>query len=493
LIASETSESLRYRVRTLGCKANLFDSQLIEAELQKRGWKPAEAGKETSAKICIVNSCTVTDEADSQSRKLASRLLRESPEATIVFTGCAAEVAPELMAASKGIHYVVANRDKAKLVELVLGQLAKSERPEKGELLGEAVGYEEMLSRHPLDREWPDWQSLTVQDAPLVQTATTRAFLKIQEGCNSFCTYCIIPYGRGPSRSLPPEEIVRLVNEQVAIGAEEVVITGTNIGDYGCEWEEPGKRTRDGLTKLFTHILDQTKLRRLRVSSLDPTEIESGLLKLMQEDERFCPHFHISLQNVNDRILRLMKRRYGRAEVENCLKTLASLSTASGRKVFVGMDLITGFPGETKEEFEEGLEWLAALPWNRLHVFPYSERKGTPATRLPSSVPQAERVRRARLLQKLSFDRVISHYETVLNEQSEPLEEILLERHGGRIIEGRRFQAGYTPDYLRVLVTGELPQESDNRIIKAKVIGMNRDSASGEASLLSEISTISDR
>jgi threonylcarbamoyladenosine tRNA methylthiotransferase MtaB len=199
-----------YIVKTLGCKANLYDSQLIEAELQKRGWKPFQAKAinfaypQAAPLVCIVNSCTVTDEADRQSRKMAARLGRDHPGARIVVTGCSAEVDPERLARSKGIHYVIGNRDKPELVSVILEKLAKDEGREisTGEVLGVAEGYAELLSRHPMDREWPVSETFALP--PVSQR--TRAFLKIQEGCNTFCTYCIIPYGRGPSRSLRPRE-----------------------------------------------------------------------------------------------------------------------------------------------------------------------------------------------------------------------------------------------------------------------------------------------
>lgn len=214
-----------YVVRTLGCKANLYDSQLIEAELQKRGWVPFSGDGEGSGPgLCIVNSCTVTDEADRQSRKLASRLSRDNPRARVVMTGCGAEVDPERMASSKGVHYVIGNRNKPELVETILKKLAEerngeqsAEPSELGVVLGDAKGYEKMLSRHPIDRDWyleEGFQTPPVAlDGQSAQTIKTRAFLKIQEGCNAFCTYCIIPYGRGPSRSIKPGEVVRQIRD----------------------------------------------------------------------------------------------------------------------------------------------------------------------------------------------------------------------------------------------------------------------------------------
>ncbi|MCM2278338.1 MAG: tRNA (N(6)-L-threonylcarbamoyladenosine(37)-C(2))-methylthiotransferase MtaB [Oligoflexia bacterium] len=464
-----------YILKTLGCKANVYDSQLIEAELRKRGWKPWSGEPEPDdALICVVNSCTVTDEADRQTRKMASRLFRDHPEASIVVTGCGAEVDPERLAASKGIHYVIGNRDKHQLVELILERIAQapqSARSEgRAEVLGKTEGYVEMISRHPMDREWPLVESVFA--APSLQegqSGKTRAFLKIQEGCNSFCTYCVIPYGRGPSRSLRPREVLAQVRVLVEQGVREIVITGTNIGDYGTDWGE-----KPMLDELLAMILGETALERLRVSSLDPTEITPALLSLMAREKRFCPHFHVSLQSPDTRILRLMKRRYGFEEVRGCLERIASLPAPSGG-VFVGMDVITGFPGESAQDFEKTCATLEKLPWSRLHVFPYSERAGTPATRLPGTVPTEERSQRARRLSELSLNRLTRIHEAVLR-QNPLLDSVLLERPSGSSI------SGYTPNYLRVALpcSSETGAGLQNQLVAVKIKEIQIDKNSGD-------------
>ena len=470
-----------YIVKTLGCKANIYDSQLIEAELQKRGWSPFQPSSNNFAypqqppSVCIVNSCTVTDEADRQSRKMAARLGREHPGARIVVTGCAAEVDPERLARSKGIHYVIGNRDKPELVSVILEKLASEKvawiegrENAEAEVLGVAEGYTEILSRHPMYREWPVSETFALP--PVSQK--TRAFLKIQEGCNTFCTYCIIPYGRGPSRSLRPREVVSRVSELVRQGIREVVITGTNIGDYGVDWGTDSAE-HSGLVELLEMIFAGTALERLRVSSLDPVEITPALMKLMEREPRLCPHFHVSLQSPHSRILRLMKRKYGFEQVKECLEAIAALRVSQG-PVFVGMDVITGFPGETNAEFEWTCEQLSSLPWQRLHVFPYSEREGTPATRLPGAVRQDERIRRARKLGELSLSRLKRHYEgTLAQYQSDgaPIEGVLLEG-----------TSGFTPNYLRLLVqAGE--GVTRNAVVTVTPECIVLDQASGEVSL----------
>jgi threonylcarbamoyladenosine tRNA methylthiotransferase MtaB len=465
-----------YVVKTLGCKANLYDSQLIEAELQKRGWRPVSEGENPG--LCIVNSCTVTDEADRQSRKTASRLSRDNPSARVVVTGCAAEVDPERLAKSKGIHYVIGNRNKPELISMILNKIAEGgELPAEGVLLGKAEGYSEMLSRHPIDRDWYGEEGFVTPPVQLAgHSDKTRAFLKLQEGCNSFCTYCIIPYGRGPSRSLRPREVITQIRELVRQGIREVVITGTNIGDYGMDWSPEGTAVGLPLVELFKMILDETELERLRVSSLDPVEITLALMDLMRTNPRFCAHFHVSLQSAHSRTLRMMKRKYGSGEVKKCLESIAQIPG----EVFVGMDVITGFPGETDEEFEQGCALLESLPWSRLHVFPYSERAGTPATRLPGVVPQDIRVVRARKLSKLSMRRLEETYRKVL-EAGKPLDGVLLER------EGAEWVSGYTANYIRVLLPLGEASKMRNQIVRVMPHEIVVDQASGDVALKSTI------
>ncbi|MBL7715763.1 MAG: tRNA (N(6)-L-threonylcarbamoyladenosine(37)-C(2))-methylthiotransferase MtaB [Bdellovibrionales bacterium] len=474
---------MKFVVKTLGCKANLTDSQMIEAELLGRGWRAAaetDGRTESDVDLCIVNSCTVTDEADRQSRKMASRLGRDYPNAKIVITGCSAEVDPERLKNSKGIHYVVGNRDKPKLVDLVLNT---PQQRAKAEVLGEATGYTEMLSRHPMDREWPMPSSDALPDPEEGASARTRAFIKIQDGCNSFCTYCVIPYGRGPSRSLKIEEVVQQVKGLVLAGYREAVITGINIGDYGMDWS--GSLQIEALVRA---ILKETHLERIRISSLDPTEITPGLLALMEEERRLCPHFHVSLQSPHSKILRLMKRKYAWEQVEQKLGQIEKLGRRLKEKgvpggVFVGMDLITGFPGETEEDFEATVQLLKGLYWSRLHVFPYSERAGTPATRLPGKVSPEEKARRAAILRQLSFERLQAHMGTP--DSKTWVSGVLLEGLVRGPDGSKNWLSGYSPSYQRFLV----PARADwsNRVVNLRPERIYSDAGSGDVSYVSEI------
>ncbi len=445
----------RYLLRTLGCKANLADSELIEASLQRKGWRAALAGE--AADLCIVNSCTVTDEADRESRRIAARLARQNPQSAVVMTGCGAEVEPERLAAAPGIAYVVGNSDKSRLAELVLEAWSAARKPGSGSgtLLGQVHGYDEMLSRHPMDREWA---SGDLQFPEMESRSRTRVFLKVQEGCNSFCTFCVIPYGRGPARSQEPDRVVASVAGLAAAGIREVVLTGTNLGEYGTDLaDDSGLRHESALRSiprglafeaLVRRILSETSIDRVRVGSLDPTEITPGLISLVRESGgRLCPHFHVSLQSVDTRILRGMKRRYTSLEVRRTLEQIAT----SLPEAFVGMDLITGFPGETDEIHQSSVKLLEELPWTRLHVFPYSERSGTPATRMPGEVPRQVRLERSRELNALGLARHEKWVRQQLDASGGRLLRVLMEhpaRWGG---DGLRYFSGYTANYIRVL------------------------------------------
>jgi threonylcarbamoyladenosine tRNA methylthiotransferase MtaB len=490
--------SKKYSLKTLGCKANLYDSQLIEAELQKRGWVAALTGEVSD--LTVVNSCTVTDEADKQSRKMASTAA-EHPQTKVVMTGCGAEVDPVKMGASGAVDYIVGNQDKNRLVDLVLAQidlgskkqidLQMEDSPDgitRGVLLGGVANYGDLLSRHPMDREWATPESSFMLPPVHLQgeTGRRRGFLKVQEGCNSFCTYCIIPYGRGPGRSLPIQALVGHVRSLVAQGIREVIITGTNIGDYGADLSADGKAT---LEALIETLLSETTLERLRISSLDPVEISPRLRKIYSTNPRLCAHFHVSLQSPHSKILRLMKRKYAAKEVEECLSAITELPAPIGG-VYAGMDVITGFPGESREDFEWGVERLRSLPWTRLHVFPFSERVGTPATRLPNSVPKPERARRAKILRTLSLERMQTIHRGILDDHrahGRMLDRVLIESAVKGPNPGQAYVGGYTSNYFRVIIpvaSVEIGESMKNQIFTVRPESVLVDSSQGDVAFM---------
>ncbi len=455
----------RFLVRTLGCKANASDGQQIEMSLRRAGWTPTDS--EMDADLVVVNSCTVTDEADRQSRKAATRAARMNPKARVIYTGCGAEVAPSLSQAIPGVTAVIGNSDKQKFAELALSAVAGP--------LGQVKDYKAFRSEHPMDREWQIPQANFAEVSQLERgagTYRTRAFIKIQEGCDHFCTYCVIPYGRGPARSLSRKEIVHGVQSLIEEGTKEVILTGTNIGDH------------PELASLIEELLTKVRVPRLRVSSLDPVEITEKILHLMEEHENFCPHFHVSLQSPHPLILRRMKRKYGSEEVVHTLKRIQEIRQG---KVFVGMDLITGFPGETAEIFQETVATLKELPWSRLHVFPYSERSGTPATKLKEVVPVAERKVRARVLAALSQERLEQRFIEGLKSGLTVAKDVLWESHfQGR--DGGWRLSGLTTNYERVIArASESSVELLNQVGSARILDYTIDRASQDGHWNAEV------
>lgn len=358
------------QVHTFGCKVNTYDSGLMQRNLVNAGFGLAPAAGAPA--VHVLNTCAVTAEATQQAVREIRRIKAKEPLATIVVTGCSAQVDTGAFDRLPAVDLVVANSHKGLLPELI-NQHFKGELKEK-------VFKSNIFRKDDLEMGGG------------LEEAHSRAFLKIQDGCNSFCSFCIIPYARGKSRSIPVAELVRRVRELHGQGLDEVVLTGVHIGDY----EDGARRLED----LVAELLAKTAVPRFRLTSLEPVELTPRLLELFAEP-RLCPHFHLSIQSANTRVLHAMKRKYGQAEVlDACARIAERLPQA-----FVGMDVIAGFPGETEEEFEDTYRALAEASWNRIHVFPYSERKGTRAEIMEGAVPWADRKRRAAKLRELSLAR----------------------------------------------------------------------------------------
>jgi threonylcarbamoyladenosine tRNA methylthiotransferase MtaB len=338
-------------ILTFGCRLNAYESEVMRGH--------AAALDDT----IIVNTCAVTAEAERQARQAIRRLARERPGAHIVVTGCAAQIAPEAWAALPGVDRVLGNEDKLKPESWVPG----------------APG---AVSDIMAARE-------TAAHLVTEFAGRARAFVQVQQGCDHRCTFCIIPFGRGPNRSVPVGAVVAQVRALVAAGFQEVVLTGVDIASYGSDL--PGTPSLGQLARRLLALVPE--LRRLRLSSLDPAAIDDALWRLVAEEDRLLPHLHLSLQAGSDLILKRMKRRHSRADAAAAIERARQLRPG----IAFGADLIAGFPTETDELFDETLQFVAdnALPF--LHVFPYSERPGTPASRMPAVPKPLRRERAARL------------------------------------------------------------------------------------------------
>ena len=357
------------QIKTFGCKLNHYDSLLIKKQL-----KDIRFAQEKN--IFVLNSCAVTSQAGKNIRKEAEKIKNSQPNSFIAVTGCGAQVETELYEKAKSVDLVVGNSDKHDLKNILQNFASRQQnKVVKSNIFKSSYVYSDYISPDP-DR--------------------TRAFLKIQDGCDSFCTFCIIPFARGKSKSISSEFLVKAIRKLEEEDVKEVVLTGVHIGDYRDEDK--------GLEDLLIYLLKKTSIPRIRLTSLEPIEITDRLLDCYG-DERMCPHFHLSLQSVNTSVLKSMKRTYSQKEVEIAFQKIVHIVPHA----FVGLDMIAGFPSESKQDFEEGCELLKSHYWTNIHVFPYSPRKGTYSASKYKPLSQQEVIQRAGLLRQMSRMRFNHH------------------------------------------------------------------------------------
>lgn len=359
-----------FSIETFGCKVNTYDTGLLQSRLAKAGYLQTSS----EPKIHILNTCAVTAEATKEAVRRIRKLKAKNPFCTVVVTGCAAQVDTDHFRNLPGADLVIANSQKGQLEEILKKHF-------RGELT-ERVFHSNIFKKEDLE------------EGGGLESRHTRAFLKIQDGCNSFCTYCVIPFARGKSRSIPISDLVKRVRELEAAGIQEVTLTGVHIGDY--------EDNLLVLEDLVEALLANTKMPRFRLSSLEPIELTDRLLSLYETSKRLCPHFHMSIQSAETGVLKNMKRKYTEEDVESALLKISQRVP----EAFVGMDVIAGFPEESDDQFESTYRRLEKLPWTRLHVFPYSQRPGTKATQMPQVNSQTIAVRSKRL-RELSLERFV--------------------------------------------------------------------------------------
>jgi len=359
----------KFFVQNFGCRATQADGAALESLLAAKGLD--RAGERAAADLVVLNTCTVTAAADEDVRQTLRRVYRENPRARILVTGCYAQRAPEELAAMPGVEWVVGNSHKTQIADLVTAA------PYHGNI---HVG--DIFAQH-------DFLSAPVEDAA---GDRTRPNLKIQDGCNNRCSFCIIPFVRGRSRSAPVKQVVEQVRG-LAERYREVVLSGINLGRWG---REPGSRMR--IADLIRLLLAQTQIERLRLSSIEPMDWSDDLLELMASSPRVAKHVHAPLQSGSDRILRRMHRKYRPRHYADRIQRARALMPDAA----IGADVMVGFPGETDADFEESRAFIESLPFTYLHVFTYSERPGTPAAESPEPVPMAVRKERNRILRQLA-------------------------------------------------------------------------------------------
>jgi threonylcarbamoyladenosine tRNA methylthiotransferase MtaB len=417
---------MRVAITTLGCKINQYDSAVIQSRLEHEHLMvPFEA----TAECYIINTCTVTDRADWEARQLVRRAKRRNPQAKILVTGCYAQVNPDDVAEVPGVDYVVGLNRLDDLIRFIAA-----------------------------DR--PNAPQIAVSDAkrergvPVIGTRAlpghTRAFLKIQEGCNYSCTYCIIPAARGLSRSVSPREVMEQVEQLAGVGYKEIVLTGIHLGGYGQDL-----RPKMDLTELVEMIAASGLISRLRLSSLDPRELPDRLIDLIASSQVVCPHLHICAQAGDDETLTRMRRNYDTAYYRDLLARVRDRLPEAA----LGSDIIVGFPGERERQFESSLEYFASLPLTYFHVFPYSRRRGTPAASLADQVPVHVKKTRARRLRDLGVQQKRAFCSSFLGRRLAVLIEDKMDVKTG----ARR---GFTRNYLPVNVRCSSERSNEEVIVE---------------------------
>lgn len=399
---------------TLGCKVNQADTASMENLFLRSGHQLVSFDGE--ADVYIINTCVVTNTGQRKSRQTIHRAIRKNPNALIVVTGCYPQTAAEEVKAIAGVDMIIGNQDRAQIVQLVEERLAhrQTDTLDAVHKLTASTAFEEMAAGDITDK--------------------TRAFLKIQEGCNQFCTYCIIPYARGPLRSRSLESIRTETQRLISAGFKEIVLIGIHLGCYG-------KENPDGPTlyDAVKTVLDVPGVQRLRLGSLESVEVEPRLLTLMQEDARFCRHLHLPLQSGCDKTLQAMHRPYTTAK----FKTLLADIKTRVPDIAITTDVIVGFPGETEADFETTCKFAESCSFSKMHIFPFSARKGTPAEKFAGAVTEAVKKERADILGKIDE----TMHKTFMQAMVGQTAEVLFEQPAGE-----DYFEGLTGNYQRVFV-----------------------------------------
>ena len=452
-----------FHIEHFGCRAARADGEAVASRLRAAGL--AES-KPAAADVVVVNTCSVTAEADRAARAFIRRAHRLNPEAKIVVTGCYAQRAPQELVGMDGVAAVVGNSYKA-LAPQIIFDLTQTER-KTAPLPPALVPVQSLLngSKGAAAPVWVDdrFAHSFIEGAELAPGVQTRPNLKIQEGCGNRCTFCVIPFTRGPSKSLPAASVMRQVEGFTAAGGKELVLSGINLGRFSSGFG------RETLAKMVRAILERTPLPRLRLSSIEPMDWDGELIGLMREfgGTRLARHAHLPLQSGSDAVLRRMHRRY---RPWHYAEKVAALMRVAGPDLTLGADVMVGFPGETEIEFEETLAFIRALPFGYLHLFPFSPRPGTRAWALhaESPVPQAAVEERIATLRTLAAEKSHTHRSRLIGTD---LSAITLHTPEALSTLGRT--AALTENFLPVELDGHLPA---NRLLRLRVTGLNAEGA----------------
>ena len=442
MIDSSAFQDKKAAYYTLGCKLNFSETSTFSILLKDLGVRPVEKGEQ--ADICLINTCSVTEVADRKCRQAIHRLVRQHPNAFVVVTGCYAQLEAAEVSRIEGVDLVLGSNEKANLVQFLSDAWAHDNSPKA------------------ITQKTKDINSF----APSCSRGNrTRFFLKVQDGCDYFCTYCTIPYARGFSRNPSIESLVIQAQQAVADGGKEIVLTGVNIGDFG---KTTGERFID-----LVKALDAVEgISRYRISSLEPDLLSDELIAYCAHSRAFMPHFHVPLQSGSDEVLRLMHRHY---DSQLFASKVIAIKQAMP-DAFIGVDVMVGCRGETPECFEETFALLNRLPVAQLHVFPYSERPGTAALKIPYIVSSRDKKERCNRLLQLSEQKTEAFYRQYIGSECE----VLFEKN----TRGRAMN-GFTRNYIRVeLAPSEARQEFDNEILRVRLGDFNHNRTALKATIV---------
>ena len=424
---------------TLGCKLNFSETSTFGKMLQDLGVRTAQKGEQ--ADICLINTCSVTEVADKKCRQAIHRLVRENPGAFVVVTGCYAQLEADEVAKIEGVSLVLGSNEKANLIQFLSDAWTTGSTDHTGKFFRQKT------------------KDIKTFAPSCSKGNRTRYFLKVQDGCDYFCTYCTIPYARGFSRNPTIASLVAQAQEAAAEGGKEIVLTGVNIGDFG-------KTTGEKFIDLVKALDGVKGIQRYRISSLEPDLISDELIEFCAQSRAFMPHFHIPLQSGSNTVLKLMHRHYDRELFAEKIHRIKELMPDA----FIGVDVMVGCRGETPECFDETYTFLDSLDVTQLHVFPYSERPGTSALSIPYVVPEKEKKLRVKRLLELSDQKTHAFYERYIGQQAEVLFE--------KATRGRAMH-GFTKNYIRVeLPAKDANPDFDNQLITVKLGEMTRDKES---------------
>lgn len=422
-------------LKSMGCKSNQFEGSLIIEHLIKDGF--VQVKKLTEAEYFILNSCSVTHKSDTEALYLLRNAKHTNPNIKTVITGCTAQLEKDNLLKLDYVDYVFGNDDKFNISKFLLNDI----KTEVTDIMTLGLF---------------NYQSLD-------DVSKTRFSLKIQDGCDNRCAYCVIPFARGKSRSADTEFIIEQINKASDKGFKEVVFTGIHIGQWGIEKHQ-------SLIDLLREVEAKTKIERYRLGSLNPLEITNDLLDLLQQSDKFCPHFHLSLQSACNKTLKSMNRFY---KVEDYLEQIEDIVTRFD-KPFLGSDIIAGFVGETDEDFAITVENLKKSKLSKIHTFPYSIRKGTQAEKMEGHLPDSVKHERAEIIKKISAEK----YELFLNQNLNTVHEVLIEKHPDK---HSGMLKGMTKNYLNVLIDDiENQKNYFNTLHKVKLVQINKDKFIGE-------------